>query len=192
MLKLKKIIRENIGFLFMLSLSLIVLLNNDARSFFINQLFKLGLFSPSASEQKVEARDVSETLFIDGECKTIQLADMRGKVVFINFWATWCPPCIAEIPSIQKLFNETQGEEIIFLMVDIDGDYSKANNFMLNKGYSLPVYTLASSVSKDIYKGSTPTTVILDKSGKIIHHHVGLANYGNKDFVEFIIGVARN
>lgn len=148
-----------------------------------------GNVTPETIGQENKTTGVS---FIDEKGETISLKSLKGKVVFINFWATWCPPCIAEIPSIQKLFNETQGEEIIFLMVDIDGDYSKANNFMLNKGYSLPVYTLASSVSKDIYKGSTPTTVILDKSGKIIHHHVGLANYGNKDFVEFIIGVARN
>ncbi len=192
--KIKKLVKENIGFLLILSVSLLILLNYDARTLFINQLFRLGLFSPSTTERSIKTGDtaISETLFKDEKSNIVKLADLKGKVVFINFWATWCPPCIAEMPSIQKLFNETQGENITFLMVDIDGDHSKAKDFMLKKNYTLPVYSLASSISKDIYKGSTPTTVILDKSGQIIHHHVGLSNYGDKNFIDFITGAARN
>ena len=76
---------------------------------------------------------------------TVSLADFKGKTIFMNYWATWCPPCIAEMPNIQALFedmthtDETR-QEIVFMMISLDADSKKALDFVERKGYSMPVY----------------------------------------------------
>ena len=96
------------------------------------------------------------------------LNDLKGKVVFINFWATWCPPCIEEMPSINELKTKFAGnEDIVFLMVDVDGKYKKAQTFMNKRKFNLPVYVPHSEIPKEFLGGAIPTTVILDKKGAI-------------------------
>src|SRR5690606_35829059 len=102
MFKIKKLIKENLGFLIILGLSLLFLLNNNVRTFVTNQFFKLGFFSPSTEQPPEQINLNADLLFRNGEGQIISLAETKGKVVFINFWATWCPPCIAEMHSIQK------------------------------------------------------------------------------------------
>lgn len=98
----------------------------------------------------------------------INTKDLIGKVVFINFWATWCPPCIAEMPSIQALYNKFKdNKDIVFLMVDVDADLKGADRFMRKNKYELPVYIPNSNIPTSFLEGSIPTTVILDKRGNI-------------------------
>src|SRR5690606_16508266 len=72
-----------------------------------------------------------EVTFMDEDGKKVSLESLKGKVVFINFWATWCPPCIHEMPSINKLKQSFDADdEIIFLMVDVDGKLDKSTAVM--------------------------------------------------------------
>ena len=110
----------------------------------------------------------NDITFQDGNGKLIALNDLKGKVVFINFWATWCPPCIQEMPSINELKAKFEGNEnIVFLMVDVDGKYKKAQTFMNKRKFNLPVYVPHSEIPKEFLGGAIPTTVILDKKGAI-------------------------
>jgi len=112
---------------------------------------------------------------------------LRGKVVFINFWASWCPPCRAEFPSIETLYTRFKNHpDIFFLMINKDSDPSAAHNYLEKEKYSVPFYQTNDNVPGEVYSGSLPTTVVLDKAGKIRFHHEGFANYGTGQFVKQI------
>lgn len=100
--------------------------------------------------------------------QTISTEDLKGKVVFINFWATWCPPCIEEMPSIQILYDKFKNnKDIVFLLVDVDGDLQNAEKFMKNNKLDMPLYIPDSDLPESFIQGAIPTTVILDKRGNI-------------------------
>src|SRR5690606_9816177 len=118
-------------------------------------MMKIGLFQPDVPEGKTEQLKSSfaansieqDVLFKNMDGEVIELADQKGKVVFINFWATWCPPCIAEMPSIQSLYNEFKGnEKVMFLMVDVDNKPEKSQKFMDKRKFDMPVYTPVSVI----------------------------------------------
>lgn len=125
-------------------------------------------------------------VFKDGSGTTIDVSKQKGKVLFINFWATWCPPCIQEMPSINKLKEQFNQKDILFLMVDVDDNYKNSSKFMANNKYDLPVYTAVSAIPKEFLSGSIPTTVIIDKQGKVVGHHEGGADYMHPEIIKFL------
>ncbi|HBN6702598.1 TPA: redoxin family protein [Elizabethkingia anophelis] len=125
--------------------------------------------------------------FKDKEGKTVSLNELKGKVVFINFWATWCPPCIQEMPSINKLKQSFKdNEEIVFLMVDVDNKMEKSTAFMAKNGYDLPVYVPAGNIPPEYLGEAIPTTVILDKSGDMIGRIEGGRDYTSPEMLKIL------
>lgn len=116
---------------------------------------------------------------IDG--KPFTFADFRGKVVFVNNWASWCPPCIAEMPGINELKQKLKGEDIAFVMVSFDEDKEKAMAFMKRKGFDFDVYF--PGLNYPFHTSSIPATYILDKSGNVVSEHFGMADYSSNEFV---------
>src|SRR5690554_1688979 len=84
------------------------------------------------SDVKKTRADFSMTLK-NSKGKTVSLADYKGKVIFINFWATWCPPCIAEMPSINAMYNDIDLDKVEVLMVSFDRSFSKAIDYINRK-----------------------------------------------------------
>lgn len=125
--------------------------------------------------------------FKDENGKTISLRSLKGKVVFINFWATWCPPCIHEMPSIndlRKTFKDNK--DLVFLMVDVDGKIEKSKEWMKKKKYDLPVHVPDSEIPRELFTGSIPTTIIVDKQNNIIGRQVGGADYSSKEVIDLM------
>lgn len=152
-----------------------------------------------SKENKVENTDViaedpdtvetpvaeSPVSFKGEDGKIVALGSLKGKVVFINFWATWCPPCIQEMPSINELKKSFNGnQDIVFLMIDVDSEMEKSSAFMKENSYDLPVYVPASEIPSDFLGSAIPTTVILDKSGQIAARMEGGRDYTNPDIVK--------
>lgn len=160
----------------------------SAKAFLIEGLMQMGLFKPAIEQSKQQTvKDLSSIKFKDAKGKTISLADLNGKVVFLNFWATWCPPCLAEMPSVNKLYEQFKNDsEVVFIMVDADSDFTKAQAYMNRKGYQLPVYNVASNIPETLFAGSLPTTVVLDKKGRLSFKEVGAADYASDKFIAFI------
>lgn len=122
---------------------------------------------------------------IDEDGNTTSLEELKGKVVFLNMWATWCPPCIAEMPAINKLYKE-MGHEVVFVMLSRDEDFETAKAFNKRKGFDLPIYTQGSNLP-EMYQSSTiPTTYIIDADGDLALTHEGMANYNTKEFKSFL------
>ncbi|NRA93192.1 MAG: TlpA family protein disulfide reductase [Psychroserpens sp.] len=105
----------------------------------------------------------------------VNFNNYRNKVVLVNFWATWCPPCIAEMPSFQKLY-EHNNKNIEFLFVTTDA-VEKIKKFKLENGYTFPVYQIISDPIDQFETTSIPRTVVIDKSGKIIIDKGGVADW---------------
>jgi thiol-disulfide isomerase/thioredoxin len=186
---------SNIGMAVAILFVLTIIFKPGAKGWVIQKLMEVGLIQPPAipkdsvpeTNTAVAVPGGEQVTFADGKGKSISLAELKGKVIFINFWATWCPPCIAEMPSIQDLYTKYKdNEQVVFIMVDVDGKYKQASDFMKKKGYTLPVYLPESEVPKEYFAGSMPTTVILDKSGKLAFHHLGAADYSDPEITGFI------
>ncbi|MEO1022300.1 MAG: TlpA disulfide reductase family protein [Bacteroidota bacterium] len=118
------------------------------------------------------------------------LAEFEGKTIFLNFWATWCPPCIAEMPNIQSLYESLdQEQDIVFVMVSLDEDRDKARAFMQRKEYTLPVYFLEGR-RPGVYNSTiVPTTYVIDPDGNIALEERGMAKYDTDTFREFLKGL---
>ena len=171
-----------------IALLLVIVFVPAAKSLMLQGLMQIGFLQPNITqEQKVISTDLSSIKFKDAKGAEINLAELNGKVVFINFWATWCPPCLAEMPSINTLHKQFGADnDVVFIMVDADSNFEKSLSYMNKRQYKMPVYAMASSVPENLFKGSLPTTIVFDKKGRIAFHEEGAANYGNKKFVDFI------
>ncbi|MBC7654025.1 MAG: TlpA family protein disulfide reductase, partial [Oligoflexus sp.] len=135
-----------------------MLISPKLKGIVIQGLMKIGLFQPKLPDNTeagsnaiiADTEQKSGILFRDENGNVIDLAELKGKVVFINFWATWCPPCIAEMPSINKLQEKFKdNKNFVVLMVDADNKLEKSKKFMTKNGYSLKVFTPASQIPQE-------------------------------------------
>jgi thiol-disulfide isomerase/thioredoxin len=109
---------------------------------------------------------------LDGE--TVSLSDMRGRPVLLNFWATWCPPCRAEMPYLQQVFEEWQGKELAVLTIDIGESRSTVQNYLQSYRLSLPVLLdIKKTVAYKYGFRYVPTTFFIDRDGIIQRMRVG-------------------
>ncbi len=164
-------------------LLLFVVLYPDTRVWILCGLMKAGLFSPSVKAPDATADDFSAVAFSNEKGEVLTLGSLKGKVVVINFWATWCPPCRAEMPSLQAMYEKWKDHPgFVFLTVDADNQPEKANKFLQKNGYTFQAYRQVSPVPASLAGNTLPETVVLDKNGKLVFRHVGMANYDSGDF----------
>lgn len=195
-----KYIRSNLGFIMTLVFMSIVIFNPDAKALLMRGLMKTGLFAPDISDletkpvggQKADRPQVESVSFTSSDGKTIDLANLKGKVVFLNFWATWCPPCIAEMPSINSLYNKLKdNRNVIFIMADADGNLEKSIAFMRKKNFNLAIYVPTGQIPEQLFKGSLPTTVIINKKGEIVFNNEGMADYDSGEMERFLKNLSK-
>ena len=115
---------------------------------------------------------------LDANGNTVKLSQLAGKPIVLNFWATWCPPCKAEMPDLQKAY-EAYGEEICFVMINLtDGYYDtvdSAKQFLADNGYTFPVYFDTQNSAATAYQVSAiPTTYFISAEGEIVSQKVGM------------------
>ncbi len=112
----------------------------------------------------------------------------KGKVIFLNLWATWCGPCRAEMPAIHKLFNKVKDERIVFIMLSIDKDQGaqKVKAYVSKNKYTFPVYMPSGYLTNQLNVPSIPTTFVISKEGKIMMKEVGTKNYNTDKFRKFL------
>jgi thiol-disulfide isomerase/thioredoxin len=150
-------------------------------------ILKTGIIRPDTevSIEETEAADYNFSV-VDTNGKVIHVSDWKGKVIFLNVWATWCPPCIAEMPGINKLYNDINSDDIIFLMLSVDDDFQKAMDFIKRKEFDFPVYQLYSSLPS-VYNGLViPTTYVISPEGRIMIRKEGMADYDSESFRSFL------
>jgi thiol-disulfide isomerase/thioredoxin len=184
--------RKNGSTVVLTLLFIIILVNKDAKAWLMRQVASTGILNSSISESK-ETQNVSAKVSYAGfmlkneEGKIIDTPALQNKVVFINFWASWCPPCRAEFPSVQKLYDQYKNNpDMVFLTVNLDDNVNLGKSYLKEKGFTVPFLTPAGNIPDVLYSGSLPTTVVLDRKGEIRLHHKGLADYSKDSFYKQI------
>lgn len=154
---------------------------------FIHKFIALTPFAtPSIIEKKEQvALESYQWQLIDKEAKLFNFEKEKGNVICINFWATWCPPCVAEMPSLQKLYDN-YGNKVTFLFIAND-DPKRVNAFIQKKGYTFPIYyNTYNKIPAALEHTSIPTTFLIDKSGKIVIKKATVANWYTKQIIAIL------
>ena len=128
----------------------------------------------------------------DGNKNDVKLSDFFGKPIVLNFWATWCPPCKAELPDFEKAFKE-YGDKVQFIMLNqTDGGrdtFEVVKKFIADNGYTFPVYYDDTFDATYAYSAfSIPMTVVIGADGKLVDTHIGMIS-GEKlvSYIEKVI-----
>lgn len=144
------------------------------------QVFLQRTISFSPSEIEKEDRSVLKNYnwnLRTTKSETKNLIQSEGKVVLINYWATWCPPCIAEMPEIQELYNNYKGKVDFYLITN--DPQEKIEKFLKKEGYELPIYFPLENEPKVLESSSLPTTFLISKNGEIVMKKVGAASWNS-------------
>jgi len=120
--------------------------------------------------------------------KETDIKALKGKVVLINFWATWCPSCIQELAVVQKeIIDRFAGKEFVFLPVSREDTYEKIAAFRKARGHNFPMgMDTDRSVYSKFAKISIPRNYVVDKTGKIVHMDIGYTPAQFKEMIEVI------
>lgn len=116
----------------------------------------------------------------------VSLSDFRGKKVFLNFWATWCPPCKAEMPEIEKVYQETKDSDLVILAVEIGEPLDTVKTFIEDNKYNFKVLLDSDKDIATTYGISAiPTSFFIDEDGNIISKRVGGMTYDEmKEYID--------
>jgi thiol-disulfide isomerase/thioredoxin len=141
---------------------------------------------PIAFDFRFEVKDLQGNKF--------QFDQFKGKVIFLNLWATWCGPCKAEMPTIQSLYSAIPKDSVIFVMLSLDKDLQqpKVIKYITDKQYTFPVYMPSGYLTEQLNVPSIPTTFVINKQGKIVTKEVGTTNFDTPKFRKFLEGLTKN
>jgi len=128
-------------------------------------------------EGKQLSLDAYEWQLIDLKGNLLTFGEKKGRVVFLNFWASWCKPCLKEMPDIQKLYSD-YGSQVDFLLVTQE-DSLKVKTFLKKRNYDLPFYFSDGDIPEVLYSKTLPTTYIIDRKEKIVLAESGAMNWNN-------------
>ena len=147
----------------------------------------LGLIRPTvelATDRQPNADLSVQLTTLDGD--PISLMAFEGKTLFINVWATWCAPCLAEMPNIHRLYREVASDAIVFVMINVDEQLDVARQYVEQKNYTFPVYRLTHPLPAVYGSSVLPTTYIIAPNGKWVNKHVGMAQYDTAEFKAYL------
>lgn len=116
--------------------------------------------------------------------KSAVLSDYKGKIIFLNLWATWCGPCLAEFPTVQNLY-ESMKDDVVFLAVSQE-DFSTVHSFYKTEGYTFPIYVAEGEFPPAFATDAIPATYIIDRDGNIVVRHIGSTKWDDDSVKAFL------
>lgn len=158
----------------------------NLRYHFLILIFPVFLFGCQNTEQKDYPEASYEMEMKNSQGEQVHMEDFKGKVIFFNVWATWCAPCIEEMPTIQNLYNEVQDrDDVVFLMLSMDQDFQKAIEFKNKNNYDFEIYSLSGPMPAMYHTTLIPTTFVINSDGKLVLQHDGMGEFDSKEFMSF-------
>jgi peroxiredoxin len=117
----------------------------------------------------------------DENGQPVKLSDFRGKLVFLNFWATWCEPCIEEMPAMETITNAFKDKKFQMLTISVDLDWSDVKKFYKEYNLTMPVLLdPGQQVAKGLYKVTGyPETFLIDANGSVVKRVIGAARWAD-------------
>jgi len=151
---------------------------------FILFIITVSVISCSSPPVENKAEGITGTVLTDLDGNTIELSSLNGKTVFLNFWATWCKPCIAEMPSIERAQEILKGDSVVFLLASNES-LEKIQKFKKKQDFNLNFIQLTSPLENlDIL--ALPTTHIIDPSGETVFAEMGGREWDSEENIELI------
>ena len=162
-------------------------------------VFVIGLFSCSSSvdenkipvseapaQQPNEPKKIPAFAVTDATGKTVDLTSFKGKKVFVNLWATWCPPCRAEIPSIENLASKVDKEKAVFIMLSLDENFEVAKKFAKSENLKVSVYYPAEKLPALFNTDGIPATFIFNENGDLVKQNNGADDYNTDEYIKLL------
>ncbi len=144
---------------------------------------KLRMFVTSVDDtnksEKSQLEGKSSLIFVDEAGEKYTLNDFDSKPVFINYWATWCPPCRAEMPTLQKLYNEYKNQ-VHFLFISQE-PFSTTTKYINENDYNMPVYQIKSRPSGTLEYQVLPTSLLISADNQVVLKKRGAVNWFSRD-----------
>ncbi|WP_276088096.1 TlpA disulfide reductase family protein [Pedobacter sp. JY14-1] len=177
-------LRNHWGSVILIIFIALMVFSPASKAWVMQQLLRTGLFNAHVADTERKAGPGVDFSLGLKDGRTIRMSSLKGKVVFINFWASWCPPCRAEFPGMIKLYNRFKDDDrIIFLFVNEDDNLQTAEEYLNRENYQLPLALNQGGIPSAIYSGNLPTTIVLDKTGQLRYRHEGFAAYDSPEFM---------
>jgi thiol-disulfide isomerase/thioredoxin len=178
-------------------------MKNLQLGFAIITIFTVAIISCSSADNEVkktssetnEAKQIIETNEVamlpsfkitDVDGNVVDLQTLKGKKVFVNLWATWCPPCRAEMPSIKKLYTKLDTAKVMFIMLSLDDEFEKAKRYANKNNLNLPVYYPTESLPLLFKTQGIPATFIFNEKGELIRQNMGADNYNTDEYLQLL------
>jgi len=118
--------------------------------------------------------------------KKVSLSSLKGQVVFLNFWATWCPPCRAEMPSMERLHKRFKDKGLVILAVNLQEEAKTVRKFVAANKLSFPVLLDSDGRIGAIYGArSIPTSYLVSRDGNVLAGTIGGRQWDSKEFISF-------
>jgi len=139
--------------------------------------------------QPIEGGSKAPNFYLeDLKGKKLELKNFKGKVVFLNFWATWCGPCKEEMPSMETLYQQFKEKDFVFLAISVDYEGRKpVKEFIEKERYTFPILLDPKYETFDLYKvKGIPTTIIIDKNRKMIGKAIGPRNWKSPEVISLL------
>lgn len=182
----KKITWKNILFVVLIAVLLIPQTRTPIQVA-INKI-TVAIFSPSAvsKEKQIQLQPFTYHLKdLNNESQLVEIG--KGKITFLGYWATWCPPCIAEMPSINDLYKD-YGDKVQFVLITNENP-EVVTNFLKKRDFQLPVFLPAMETPEQLYERSIPTSYIIDQNGRIVVKEKGASDWNSKDVRKILDGL---
>lgn len=117
----------------------------------------------------------------------VRLSAFRGQVVILNFWASWCPPCREEMPSMEQLYRQLKDQDVVLLAVNVESDRRAVVDFLDRNPHSFPVLLDSDGVVRTLYGVSRyPETFIIDPQGVVVEKVLGAIDWSQPQVVQFL------
>ena len=144
----------------------------------------LSLWATLSKPKSVRPTAAPSFVLPDLSGKVVRMNELRGKVVLLNLWTTWCPPCVQEMPTLEALGKKMAGRDFVLLAVSEDEQPELVGPWINERGFTFPVL-LDERAQVGAALGITgyPETFIVDRQGRIVHHHVGYRDWSEPAMV---------
>ena len=125
---------------------------------------------------------------VDEKGQIVPLESLKGKKVFVNIWASWCRPCRAEMPSIQKLRKKLGDDKVAFIMLSVDDQFDDASKFRATQRLEMPIFYPGEALPALFNVQAIPSTFIFNEKGELIKKMEGMENYDTQEYADLLKG----
>lgn len=140
--------------------------------------------SQQPAEKAKVGQEAPDFALKDLQGNTVTLSQHRGKVVFLNFWASWCPPCRLEMPSMERLHEVHGAGDFVMLAVNVEQNIDDVRAYLQQNPHSFPILLDADARAQGLYSVYRfPETFLIDKNGRVVEHYLGARDWSSVEFL---------